>query len=174
MFYGDVFKTLNKSRVKYVVAGGVAVVLHGYQRLTNDLDLIVFLEENNLEKLFESLGTVGYIPKVPVTKDQFKDKSQRDRWQKEKGMIVFSFVQRKPPFNLVDIFVQYPLDFDSLYKNRINVKVDNVVIPIASIDHLIKIKQKAGRNIDLNDIEQLKKIKQIRGRIKNVKKEKKV
>jgi hypothetical protein len=44
MNYEKVFKALNKARVKYVIAGGVAVVLHGFMRLTNDLDLIVLLD----------------------------------------------------------------------------------------------------------------------------------
>ena len=43
IFYGKVFKALNKAKVKYVVAGGVAVVLYGYTRYTGDLDLIVLL-----------------------------------------------------------------------------------------------------------------------------------
>ena len=63
MFYGEVFKALNKAKVKYVVAGGVAVVLHGYHRLTKDLDLVVLLEKKNLEKFFEALKKIGYIPR---------------------------------------------------------------------------------------------------------------
>ena len=161
MFYGEVFKALNKAKVKYVVAGGTAVILHGYKRLTEDLDLIIFLEEENCDKLFRALKSVGYIPKVPVTVEQFKDKEQRKKWQKEKGMIVFSFVQKDPPFNLIDIFVEYPLRFDLVYENRLNIKIENIIIPTVSIEHLIKIKQKAGRPVDLNDIAQLKEIARI-------------
>jgi len=43
MFYGEVFKALNKDKVKYVVAGGVAVNLYGYPRFTKDLDDIIQL-----------------------------------------------------------------------------------------------------------------------------------
>jgi len=162
MFYGNVFKALNKARVKYVVAGGVAVVLHGYKRLTEDLDLIVFLEEGNLEKLFKALGRVGYIPKVPVTKEQFKSKKEREKWKKEKGMIVFSFVQKDPPFQLIDIFVNEPIRFDSIYKDRVKARIDNISIPILSIAHLTKLKQKAARPVDLEDIAQLQEIKRIK------------
>ena len=164
MFYGDVFRALNKARVKYVVAGGTAVILHGYKRLTEDLDLIVFLEGKNCDKLFGALKSVGYIPKVPVTKEQFKNRNERKKWQREKGMIVFSFVQKGPPFNLIDVFVEYPLRFDLIYKNRLNIKVEDVIIPTVCIDHLIKIKQKAGRAVDLNDIAQLKEIAKIHQR----------
>lgn len=41
MIYNDVFKKLSRRGVKYLVVGGVAVVLHGYTRFTADLDLII-------------------------------------------------------------------------------------------------------------------------------------
>jgi len=50
MDYEKVFKILNKAKVKYVIAGGVAVVLHGFMRLKQqasrpkDLDDIVQLK----------------------------------------------------------------------------------------------------------------------------------
>ena len=158
MFYGEVFRALNKARVKYVVAGGVAVVLHGYQRFTKDLDIIVALEEKNLARLFDALGRVGYGPKVPVTKEAFAAKGQFAKWKKEKGMVVFSFVQKKPPFDLIDMFIQEPVPFAQLDKEKKKIRVDNVAIPIASIRHLVGIKKKAGRDKDLNDVVQLKAI----------------
>ena len=38
--YEPLFRTLNASGARYVVVGGVATVLHGYARLTADIDLI--------------------------------------------------------------------------------------------------------------------------------------
>ena len=161
MLYGKVFNALNRAKIKYVVAGGTAVVLYGYQRYTHDLDLIVYLEEKNLDKLFEALKAIGYGPKVPVTKEQFKKHENRERWKKEKGMIVFSFVSKDPPFDLIDIFVDEPIKFDIVYKNRVDIKVDRIKIPLISINHLLSLKRKAGRDVDLNDIVQLEEIKRI-------------
>ena len=159
--YGKVFKALNKAKVKYVVAGGMAVVLYGYFRHTGDLDLIVFLEKKNLENFYKALKTINYFPKVPVTVEQFSDSKQRDRWKKEKGMIVFSFVYRNPPFQLIDMFVNEPIPFEQLYKKKRDIKVEGVKIPLINIDHLLKLKKDAGRDKDLNDIVQLKEIKRI-------------
>ena len=36
----DVFASLHEHRVKYVVIGGIAAVLHGVPRATFDLDLL--------------------------------------------------------------------------------------------------------------------------------------
>jgi len=162
IFYGKVFKALNKAKVKYVIAGGVAVVLYGYMRNTGDLDLIVFLEERNLEKFYNALKSVGYMPKVPVTKEQFRDKKQRDLWKKEKGMIVFSFVYKDPPFQLIDMFVNEPIAFNEIYKKKKDISAGGIRVPLINIDHLLQLKRKAGRNKDLDDIAQLEEIKRIK------------
>lgn len=162
MNYEKVFKALNKAKVQYVVAGGVAVVLHGFMRLTNDLDLIVFLQEENLGRFFDALKSTGFMPKVPVTKEQFQDQKQRSIWKKDKGMIVFSFVQSDPPFEMIDMFVDEPIKFDEIYKLHEKVNLKGVVVPVIAIDHLIRLKQKASRPKDLDDIVQLKHIKKYR------------
>ncbi|MCH7891199.1 MAG: hypothetical protein IH921_06830 [Gemmatimonadetes bacterium] len=43
-----IFAVLNGGGVRYLVAGGVAVNAHGYQRMTQDLDLVLDLERNNV------------------------------------------------------------------------------------------------------------------------------
>lgn len=76
-------------------------------------------------------------------------------------MIVFSFVERRPPFKLVDMFVDEPIPFGELDKSKKNVNVGGITIPLIGIDHLLKLKKKAGRDKDLNDIAQLNEIKRI-------------
>lgn len=160
MFYGEVFKALNKAKVKYVVAGGIAVVMHGYSRLTKDLDLLVFLDKSNLDIFFETLKKIGYNPKVPVTKEQFIDEEQRKRWQKEKGMIVFSFMEKNPPYKSIDMFVDEPILFEKVYRGKIEAKINNLIVPLISIDHLRELKERAGRPQDIIDIIQLNAIKE--------------
>ena len=40
MLYDDVFRELAVRRVRYLGVGGIALNLHGYARLTMDMDLI--------------------------------------------------------------------------------------------------------------------------------------
>lgn len=42
----DLIKTLSDAEVDYVVVGGLAVVLHGYQRATMDVDVVLAMDEN--------------------------------------------------------------------------------------------------------------------------------
>ncbi|NBV85480.1 MAG: hypothetical protein EBS01_04285 [Verrucomicrobia bacterium] len=50
---------LAESGVRFVVVGGVAVTLHGYVRLTEDVDLLVSAEVGNLECLLAALKQFG-------------------------------------------------------------------------------------------------------------------
>ena len=41
MFYLDLFRALQEQKVRYLVVGGVAVNLHGAERMTMDVDLMI-------------------------------------------------------------------------------------------------------------------------------------
>jgi hypothetical protein len=45
-----VLDALNRAQARYLVVGGVAVVLHGYLRTTADLDLVLHLTPDNVRK----------------------------------------------------------------------------------------------------------------------------
>jgi hypothetical protein len=162
MFYEEVFRELNRAKVRYLVVGGGAVVLHGVVRMTADLDLFVDFEEKNLLKFAEVLTDLGYRPKIPVKASDFAVKSNREKWKKEKNMLVFSFYHLKRFQDHVDVFVYEPVEFEKAYKEREVVKVGNVKIPIISIKYLRKMKAIAGRPQDLADIEALKEVEMLK------------
>ena len=54
----DVFKALGQQKVDYVLIGGVAVILHGMERLTRDIDIVVKMSPENIDKLRKALQTV--------------------------------------------------------------------------------------------------------------------
>jgi hypothetical protein len=63
-----VIQALNEAKIRYLVAGGLAVVAHGYLRFTADLDLIFHLEESNLKKALSLLKSLGYKPSITIPK----------------------------------------------------------------------------------------------------------
>ena len=50
---------LNRQDVRFLVADGVAVVLHGYLRTTADLDLVVQLDKENVLRALRALESPG-------------------------------------------------------------------------------------------------------------------
>lgn len=158
MYYEDVIIAFNKNKVKYAVAGGVAVTLYGFTRFTADIDLIVELSKSNLEKLFDTLYDLDYRPKVPVSKEDFIDEKKRMEWIKDKGMIVFSFFHLKDHLKLIDIFVTEPIKFSEISKKIEKIKINGLTISTVSLRHLRKLKLLASRPQDLIDLRNLEEI----------------
>jgi len=160
ILYEEEFKALNRAGINYAVCGGAAVVFFGFSRLTIDLDLIVSLEKENLEKLYDVLMRLNYKPKVPIKKEDFVQKEKLEALGREKNMKVVSFYNMKDPMKVIDTGVNLP-NITEILKRKRDVKVNSdFKIPLILIDDLIKMKEDVGREQDLIDVAQLKKIKQ--------------
>lgn len=102
--FEPIFDALNRHDVRYVVVGGVAVVLHGPPRLTADLDLAVDLSPGEGGKAIDALVGLGLRPRAPVDPSGFDDPGTRARWAAERGMRVFSMWDPGEPMRAVDLF----------------------------------------------------------------------
>jgi len=52
----DLIKLLIQSRVDFVLVGGLAVALQGYQRVTMDVDVVLAMDEANLQNFISCLS----------------------------------------------------------------------------------------------------------------------
>lgn len=159
MFYEKVFRSFNREGIKYIVVGGIALNLHGVPRATADLDLMVVLENENLEKIAAVFGEMGFKPRLPVKVEEFCDPRNLEKWNREKRMVAFTFWNPERSYEEVDVLVRNPIDFETLDKAKEIVEARGIEIPIVSLDHLIKLKEISNREQDKSDIEALKKIK---------------
>jgi predicted nucleotidyltransferase len=55
----------------------------------------------------------------------------------------------------VDLFADYPMNFDALLADSQLMALAGTTVRVASIAHLIAIKRAAGRRRDLEDVERL-------------------
>ena len=78
-------------------------------------------------------------------------------------MKAFTFWNPDKPYEEVDVLVDIPLEFEEIEREKVVVEARGIRIPLASINHLIKMKETAGREQDKADIEALKKIKRLMG-----------
>ena len=53
-----VLDALDKQKVQYILVGGVAVILHGIERLTRDIDIFVKMDDKNIEQLRKALLSI--------------------------------------------------------------------------------------------------------------------
>ena len=148
-----ILHALNHNNIKYLIAGGVAVNIHGYQRMTQDLDLVIQLIPENIINALTTLENLGYKPAIPVTKEQFAEKEIRNKWIETKHMEVLPLISNLHPETTLDIFVTEPFDFNLEYQQANLVQLDqNLNVRIISIQTLIQMKEKAGRDRDKDDI----------------------
>ncbi|MDP8986254.1 MAG: nucleotidyltransferase [Pseudomonadota bacterium] len=158
--FDAIFRALHATGVRYVIVGGVAVNLHGYQRFTKDVDVVLELLPEQALRALEALRNIGYLPRLPVKLADFVNPAVRDSWIRDKGMMVFQMYNDQI-HQTVDIFTSYPLDFELLWSNSVAVDLPGASPRIASIDHLILMKRQANRPQDMTDIAMLEKIKQL-------------
>ena len=158
MFYEEVFRKLGEKKIRYAVAGGIALVLHGAVRFTSDLDLIIELSASNLENFISAMNELGYKPRLPVKTEDLLDPLMREKWRVEKGMEVFTFYHPELRINQVDVFIKEPLNFDALEKELVWITARDVTIPVVSLSHLKILKRIAGRPQDFADIEALEEL----------------
>lgn len=150
-------RALNDAGVRYLVAGGMAVIAHGFLRYTKDVDLVIELERDNLLRGLRALGAIGYSPKLPVSFEQFADPRNREAWVRDRNMIVFqlwSDAHRETP---IDVFTEHPFEFERAYAASLRAEVaPELFAPFVAYDDLVTMKRSAGRPEDLIDLDQLR------------------
>lgn len=148
---------LNDENVRYLIVGGLAVAAHGHGRVTFDVDLVVQLQPENVNRAVDALERLGYRPLVPVATRDFADPKTRQAWVQDKGMVVFQLHSDEHRETRIDLFVAEPFDFDDEYENALIGEIlPGLQLRFVRIETLIRMKQAAGRGKDQEDVRQLR------------------
>ncbi|MBU1262903.1 hypothetical protein KKG61_02135 [bacterium] len=167
MYYFELLEELYKDGIRYLIVGGLAVNLHGVPRVTQDIDIVIAMERENILKLNAVLKKLGYKPRLPVNPDDMVNSKIVKDWVVNKNLKAFSFYHQKENYKVVDIVLVHQLDFEDAFKNKSVKKAQNIEIYLVSIDDLIKMKKSAGRSQDSSDVKMLKKVKRYIGEDNN-------
>jgi hypothetical protein len=154
-----IMRALNAGHVRYLIVGGLAVAAHGYGRVTFDLDLVVQLQRDNVERAMKAFEALGFRPLVPVAARDFANPAIRESWIRDKGMVVFQLHSDRHPETRVDLFAAEPFDFDQEYDNAlVGEIVPGLYIRFVRIETLIRMKEATGREKDREDVRQLRRL----------------
>ena len=159
MYYFEILEGLYKGNVRYLLADGLSVNLYGIPRVTQDIDIVIAMDKENVLKLTSLLKESGYVPRLPVSPDDLANPDKVKDWIENKNLKAFSFYHKKDNYKVIIIVFVHPLDFEMSFKNRTVKKAKDIDIYLASIDDLIKMKEFSGRTQDLSDIEMLNKVR---------------
>ncbi|MCX7886935.1 MAG: hypothetical protein N3B01_06750 [Verrucomicrobiae bacterium] len=132
----DVFASLQRNDVRYVVIGGVAAVLHGVPRATFDLDLLIEPTTENAGRLLKALleaglGTAALTNPSELLANEitvFQDRVRID-------------VQTRTP----------GLDFATAWQRRETMDYQGQTFHVACRADVIASKRASGRAVDLED-----------------------
>jgi hypothetical protein len=133
-----------RAGIDYAVAGGLAVILNGYPRLTVDIGILVHDAPENLRKLLNCLSQWG------------------EGWARELSLEDFAplegAIRVREDFDL-DIFTRLRgLTLDDFRPRLRYLNVQGFQIPFLSPEDLIYLKKDSGREKDLLDVAALKEI----------------
>ena len=140
--FQDFISLLNKHEVAYMVVGGFAVNIYGYQRSTGDVDIWVEKTGSNYKKLMKAFVDFR-LPAFDMTLENFMG-SQYE---------VFSF--GRPPQAIDIITTLKGLDFDNTYPYSVEFIENNIPIKVIHKNHLRIAKTASGRFKDLDDLSAL-------------------
>jgi predicted nucleotidyltransferase len=156
----EIIISLAAAEIKFVICGGVAVVLHGVERLTMDIDLAVSMETDNLSAMINVMHDIDMTPRVPVPAETLLDPDMRKIMVSEKNALVFTFIDIKNPYRQVDIFLQNENLYQEIIRDSSVVEICGYKISVISIEKLIQMKKEVNppREKDLSDIRELMKI----------------
>jgi hypothetical protein len=153
-------RALGAAKVEYVLVGGLAVQLHGFQRSTLDIDLVLAMDDDNLSRFIGVAAQLGLRPVIPVPLESLRNASQIEQWHREKGMLAFPLREPNGGGAAVDVLVRSEVPFVDLASRATVATLFGHQVRIAAIDDLLTMKRSAGRPKDLLDIAALEKIKQ--------------
>ncbi|MDP2821832.1 MAG: hypothetical protein Q8O52_04005 [Sulfuritalea sp.] len=62
----DLIKLLAGKKIDFVLVGGLAIALQGYQRVTMDVDVVLAMDEGNLDRFISAVKAAGMRPTIPA------------------------------------------------------------------------------------------------------------
>jgi hypothetical protein len=144
----ELWRVFEKNKLKYIMVGGFASILNGYNRLTSDLDIWIKDTKENRQALQNSLYEIGLNTIPDLQSIDF--------------IPGWSSINLPSGFEL-DIMTQLKgfeqEKFDECYQTSNEAIIENISVRFFHINQLIESKKAANRLKDQLDIEELEKIK---------------
>ncbi|MCS7204407.1 MAG: hypothetical protein NZ853_01780 [Leptospiraceae bacterium] len=158
-FLKEIIIALSSQKVRYIIFGGVAVVLHGVERMTLDLDVSIDMREENLKNFLKVMRDFDLTPRAPISDEVLLDPDTVDYIIREKNAIAFTFIDKQKPYKQVDLLIHPDLSYDKWLPYTINVDLFGHKVCILSREAIIEMKKKLEnpRDKDLIDIKELEK-----------------
>lgn len=153
--FRPILAALNAAGVRFVVIGGLAMVGHGSNHITQDLDIGYSRDRANLQAIATALRTAaprlrGFPADLPFIWDVQTIKGQTN-------------MTLETDLATVDLLGDIPgIDsFQGLWQRSIPMEMFGFPIHVASLADLISMKRAAGRPKDIDHLHELETLKRL-------------
>ena len=130
------FDFLNGANVRYLVVGGLAVVVIGEPRMTADVDVIAYLSQEGAENLVQHARAAGFDVDVALEIERLR----------ATGTLRF----KRTPFQLDIILASLPFEQDAMSRSTQR-EIFGCRVSFPTPEDLILFKVLAGRDKDMLD-----------------------
>lgn len=146
-----IFKLLD-GQVEFILIGGYAVIFHGYGRTTGDMDLWIKPDNENKKKLVEVLRTEN------IEEDDLKVVASFDFNE------INIFHIGSPPARIDFLTKVPPLKYEEADEHKDFFILEGKNIPVLHLNDLLINKMLSNRPKDIADVDELKKIQQLKNK----------
>ena len=142
---------LESCQVEYIIVGGVAMNLHGLTRATQDVDLFIKPDVENIERLKRALKRMWADPHI-------------DELTAEDLMGDYALVRYGPPVESLWVDIMTRLGERFAYEDLDSelIRVEDIEARVATPQTLFRMKRTTLRAIDAIDAERLQRAFQLR------------
>ena len=149
-----ILKELVAGGVDFILAGGVACVLHGVERVTMDVDVAIYMDPLNWDRLIQVMNKMGLVPRAPVRPETLADPKVRQAMVEEKKALVFTFIHPDEPSLQLDVFLRPELSYEVLKPHAQPMDIGGLSLQVISPSKLLALKKgiQPARQKDLLDI----------------------
>lgn len=117
------------------------MAFHGYPRYTKDIDVWIWINPNNAERVVKALKGFGF-ESLGLKADDFLEMD--------------TIIQLGYAPNRIDLIMGLPgVEFEACYASKVNEEIDGVMLSFIDLESLKKSKRASGRLQDLADLENL-------------------
>lgn len=144
--YRDMIECLQREGVEFMLVGGYAVALHGWPRMTFDIDFWIMANPQNAAAVMRALKAFG-APLMDLKEEDFHTP----------GMV---FQIGTEPQRIDILSAISGVSYTDAQTRAVHMEVDGLSLKVISLDDLIVNKRASARPKDIADAMSLEKIRE--------------
>lgn len=144
--YRDMITCLQSEGVEFMLVGGYAVGLHGWPRMTFDIDFWILANPTNAAAVVRAIRKFG-APMMDLTEEDFHHPG-----------IVFQIGTEPQRIDILSAVSG--VTYEDAVSRAVTMQVDGLSLKVISLDDLIVNKRASGRPKDIADAMTLEKLKE--------------